>query len=715
MSDAKTPARILDSYRVGKTPLFLVGTYDNGVTVFSQQVRALNLIWAAVESDFVSCSPDTDEEDHNEPMKVAIIGGGIAGLATAAALMKKQANAKITIFEQRDTLLPLQHGSDSRWLHPRIYDWPGEGSSASVAMLPVLNWTAARASDVVVQILGEWKKVIDEHGADPPRLFCNARHLQVDEPKGGGNGLDIEWVAEERRPHDGTQTTGLTTAKGATENFDIVILAVGFGLEKDGALSYWRNDTIGQPSLDQPRRTYLVSGQGDGAMIDLLRIRISQYRQDRILDELFRGRDKLLLRLKELHTKHGVNRDSGLFQSLENLEKNPVYMKEFEDVCLALSGRLRRDTDAVLHLLVRKFSDLFDPMNTKISFQNRLLVYLLYKCGGFVPSSQRERSLIKQHSIPQDCIVRRHGTYREEQLEEMLSEPLYSAIKSQRTGLGAATLSQTDGILWPGGYFGIAGKLSSAGKVDDPGRAEWRKEYLPGPTALLAAAYCGALAGALRADHPGPGRLRVTLHRAVVFGPDELLQQCCEYFGTSDARGGASSAARTFPALNATIGLAYRTRRIVRSLRAVSPELLSNAMNSLDLSAASRKMASEVGFVMAIPILEPEQAGLYTAPNPVAGVVYVDSAGRDFWIDDNDVARIVSMTNEFVRGLNGDTDPFDKIRNVPLSSTGGALPEALSLPPDVANALELSIVQPPRVSGPFQFNFDYTDFITGTT
>ena len=131
---------------MGAWPLFLVCAFDRGVTVWSQQVRALNLAFALVKSGKIDCL-----SDRTPRKQVAIIGGGFAGLTLAAGLIKKGVNAELTIFEQCDTLMPLQQGSDSRWLHPHIYDWPREGSEAGVAMLPVLNWTAARASDVVVQ------------------------------------------------------------------------------------------------------------------------------------------------------------------------------------------------------------------------------------------------------------------------------------------------------------------------------------------------------------------------------------------------------------------------------------------------------------------------------------------------------------------------------------------------------------------------------------
>ena len=364
-------ASVLGTYHVPGKPLYLVGTFNNGVTVFSQQVRALNLVYALIESEEVPIIRSPDE--FNASKKIAIVGGGFAGLSVAAGLLKKQANARITIFEERDTLLPLQQGCDSRWLHPRIYDWPGDESEAFVAMLPLLNWTAARASDVVVQILTEWKRILASLTSAPipkPVLYCNARHLQIHGNCDSRNSLQIEWVGERRDASDATTLEGL--AVGASEKFDIVILAVGFGLERDDALSYWRNEVLGQPSLDQPRRTYLVSGQGDGAMIDLLRLRISQYRQDRILEELFEGKEVLLQAVKGLYNDYAADvHKTGLFSSLEALVGDSRYEKEYHAVRSELTRRLRRDTEVILHLQVRRFSELFDPVNTRISFRTR--------------------------------------------------------------------------------------------------------------------------------------------------------------------------------------------------------------------------------------------------------------------------------------------------------------------------------------------------------
>lgn len=708
-------ASALAMYRVAGKQLYVVGTFDTGVTVYSQQARALNLVWALIDEEEIPSPPAGSARVADPSFKVAIVGAGFAGLSIAAGLIKKGASAHITIFEERDTLLPLQQGSDSRWLHPRIYDWPAEGSEASAAMLPVLNWTAARASDVVVQILSEWKSTVR---AEKPKLdlYCNARHLQIHEECESPDKLRIEWIGEHRNPEDGTifKSTQIAT-KGASENFDVVILAVGFGLEADDPLfSYWPNETFGQPSLDQPRRTYLVSGQGDGAMIDLLRLRISAYRQDRILDDLFHRKGELIQVLRSLHEDYSkAVPKTGLFNELERLESNEHCAVEFAEVRDALASRLRRDTEAILHLKVRKLAELFEPATTRISFQNKLLVYFLYKCGAFVPSSEDESRLLQQHSIPPAQVIHRHGTLREQQLKRVLHEDLYNEIQKRRGGAMPDPFSQPQDILWMGGYFDFYGPSKHRYTAPDPIKAHWRKEYLPGPTALLATTFCSSVAGVLRGAHPEGRRLRVTLHRTLILGEDdELLQQSCDYFGTDDAKG-ETQAARTFPARNATIGLAYRCRRIVRSIRNVRPEQLAAAMRRLNLNEASQAMSAEVSFVLAIPILQPEDR--FIALKPVAGIIYIDSTAPTFFIEDEGLRPLVSMTNLLIYGLeNPPLAKFDRIRNVPLKGLRDTAPARDELPNDieVRDALELvDAIAAPRSSKEFQFNFDCADFV----
>ena len=199
--EAPSPDTILGNYRLPDHPLYLVGIFARGVTVYSQQIRAFNSIWALVEQGILACKLKEDAPDPGA-LSIAIIGGGFAGLTAAAALIKKGVHADITIFEQRDTLLPLQHGSDTRWLHPRIYNWPADDSESAVADLPLLNWTAARASDVAAQILLEWSELV-KLKQEQLFVYCNAQHLQIHEGGAGEQGLTIEWVGDKRN-YDGS-------------------------------------------------------------------------------------------------------------------------------------------------------------------------------------------------------------------------------------------------------------------------------------------------------------------------------------------------------------------------------------------------------------------------------------------------------------------------------------------------------------------------------
>ncbi len=690
---------ILRDYRLrARPPLFLLGSFDLSVTVLSQQIRALNLAAALIESFSV---PTLNESRK----RLAIVGGGFAGLTLAAALLKKVAAVDITIFEERDTLLPLQQGSDSRWLHPKIYEWPADGSEANSAMLPVLNWTAGRASDVVVQILGEWGRVVRDAkpAGDALRLYCNTRHLQIDRCPNHPGRAQVEWVGERRSPADG-HATGEAAATGQSESFDLVIMAVGFGLEKGDTVSYWRNETYGQPSLTHARATYMVSGQGDGAMIDLLRLRISRYRQDRILEELFQGKTALLAALRGLQKEvENGSVGGGLFEDFEALATSNGTSLEWEQLENHLRERLRRDTDVVLHLRpeVRNLAALFSPRHRRMSFQNALLVYLLYRCGGFAPSFEAEEPLRLRFGIRKKHVVQRHGPDRLGQFTRILAPEFSARLRPEK-------LRQSANIHWQGGYFGFPGRLSQADDVGSAEREGWRKEYLPGPTSLASTTLVGAVAGVLQQLRPRASHDRLTLHRVIELNGETLLQQTCDYLGRADPPK-QSSTGRTFPEDTATIGLALACRQPIRSLKGITPEHLQDAMDCLKLREAAREMAPQVGFVLAIPLLQPTDE--YVGPSTVAGVLYIDSRSSNYWLNDSEVEKICRVVEVGLKSLESPFQPFERLRNFQLAEPRAGSDSALQLPDRVSFALELvEGVQPPHTVGPFQFNYDVSDF-----
>lgn len=685
-----------------EVPLYTIGSFDKQVTVLSQQTRALNLAWSLIETKKVPVRGD------KKKCKVAIIGAGFAGMTFAAGLISKGADCDLYLFEQRDSLLPLQQGSDTRWLHPHIYDWPASGSEASAAMLPVLNWTAARSSDVVVQILSEWKQVIQKNKQNKLKLFCNARHVQVARCQDQTDRVRLEWVGEERTPEDGTILGFGEVTNGSAETFDIVVLAVGFGMEKAKA-SYWRNETVGQPSLNEPRRTYLLSGQGDGAMVDLFRIRISQFRQDRILDELFANQHGLVEELKtlrECNESHG----SGLFENFEELvaSKSDHY-EAMNEVIAGLKRRLRRDTDVVLKLRVRNIAELLEPKTSRMSFQNALLAYLLYRCGGFTPTTESDTNLRRRFAISKDSVIERHGVRPLEQLKAMLPKDITKKIKIQRKKNSEKFAVQKDRSLWSGGYFGQIGRTSESATVGDDERQHWRKEYLPGTTALVATTLCGSIKGALERLRPDSEHFRITFHRSMSIHGESLLQQSCDYVGRKLEKAD-DTAARVLPAKTATVGAAYRCRKIVRSIKDVKIGVLKKAMKELKLNESARGMLDNVDFVLAIPIIQSSEN--FYGPSSVAGVLYIDSRDPGFWLNDDEVSELSALFEAGLRSIEASNmRTLGRVRNFvlePLLQTEEDDADTLGN----LDALEIVTgVKPPTTTGPFVLNFDYTDLV----
>ena len=135
-------------------------------------------------------------------------------------------------------------------------------------------------------------------------------------------------------------------------------------------------------------------------------------------------------------------------------------------------------------------------------------------------------------------------------------------------------------------------------------------------------------------------------------------------------------------------------------------------MEALSLNIASRNMSGDVGFVMAMPIVQPEEAGKFSGPSPVAGVLYIDSEAPDWFIDNGRVQDLSTMVERFVRDASGfGLVEFRRIRNRSSRTQQKRVSAKGSIPPTVKQALEIVSVAPPRTINPFQLNFDYVDFV----
>jgi hypothetical protein len=275
-----TSEEIIGAAKVPNTKsVFVLGCLESRVTVYAQQVRALNLIDAIIEKGLVRSNG-----------RVAIIGGGAAGITAAAALALAMPDLRtIDVYEQKDDLLHLQLKSPDRYLHPHIYDWPNRGSLAPEAGLPILNWTAGTAGEVAAQILASF---------DAIRMHTRTIHTKP--------ASRVERV--QAAPIEGCRIFVAGDHRGG-EFYDIAILSVGFGYERlitEKNRSYWDPHQLSGPiRKDEPLHHILVSGNGDGGLLDFITVAFQGVSHREILDFITRypGIDAVARALREVEEK----------------------------------------------------------------------------------------------------------------------------------------------------------------------------------------------------------------------------------------------------------------------------------------------------------------------------------------------------------------------------------------------------------------------------
>jgi hypothetical protein len=237
-----------DPGRQDQSNLYFIGTFDRRITFYSQQVRALRFAYTLSRSGGLL---PTDN--------VAVVGGGAAGLT--AALAVALLGNDVTLYDSANKVLHLQSAS-SRMLHPHIYEWPRLGSLDNQAGLPILDWFADSGEAVSRKL----QEAFEAAKTRLPRLkFDQCRQLKSLERVGN------EWRIE-------LQTGSLIEPK----IFQHVVLAMGFGEERSCGASvptdYWKPTGIGTNAVEpQSGVSYLVSGNGDGGLTDLLSLLVSDF------------------------------------------------------------------------------------------------------------------------------------------------------------------------------------------------------------------------------------------------------------------------------------------------------------------------------------------------------------------------------------------------------------------------------------------------------
>lgn len=316
---------VLEDMEVKAWPgVYVLGCLDRRVTVYSQQVRALNLAAAL----FADGKVEKDEE-------VIVVGAGAAGLTCAAGL--RHLGAKVTVLEEQEEILSIFGGTSQRWLHPGVYDWPKPGWSRDRTGLPLLDWGHGVVANVRAELETAWRAI---EALGRVKVVPKAQKVDLGEP--ADKPRTVTWW------EPGNEERTVRT----------VVLAVGFGLEHPQ--SYWDADDL-ERKVEGKRRKWIVSGCGDGALTDLLRLCIEGFRHDQMLHEFV-----------EHPRMHAVEQEILRIESTPTIVNDP---KELHAAYMKLNApwvqekmKPRSDTEVVLNAPTAAF------LTNGASALNRFLV-----------------------------------------------------------------------------------------------------------------------------------------------------------------------------------------------------------------------------------------------------------------------------------------------------------------------------------------------------
>ncbi|MFN3791469.1 FAD-dependent oxidoreductase [Massilia sp.] len=418
--------------------VYLLGSFDHRITFYTQQVRALNLVRALFEKGKL-CSGQS----------VCVVGAGAAGVMTAVAAAR--AGCRVTLFDDREAILSLQAPAQHRFLHPHIYDWPAAGSDRIDAGLPVLNWQAANANAVVDSLRTEFERY---------RAMFGDRLRFV--PK-----TNIQEIRPETK---GTRLRVLGNDADINECFDGVFLALGFGLERSafaaaGTHSYWTGDSLNGPFALGTRQRILVSGSGDGGLVDVARAAMRSHVNGSYFVHheavAFLTTDESFCKLAEQMSQVD---DEARKAEVTGVEPEPLYQSykalEVPDTLLAKIRQLARtDTEVTFN-----FTD-HNIFSLNSALLNRLLVFLLLRAqiverkhgkitNVHISPHNPARKVVEFRNRPEnnleyDMVVLRHGPPRDFVAQRFAElEPAFASLRGALPKLALSQHLAADTAAW---------------------------------------------------------------------------------------------------------------------------------------------------------------------------------------------------------------------------------------------------------------------------
>lgn len=238
------PKTIINQMELPGNPgIFILGSYENNVSILSQQTRAINLALSLESAGRL-------KTEGNIYKNIIVLGNGVAGKTAAAMFQRCHCNVKVIAPSDR----PNPAKESARFIHPYISEFPYWSDrnpfrlNQDNADLPVLTWSKGKARKVYDDLESQWRRITNNQPS-------GARIEEIN-----GKAVTILWESPANY-HVVLENNSLHTAP-------IVIIAVGLGeLPKN---NYWNNSEILQQTYPPAGKTWVFAGLGDSNITEII-------------------------------------------------------------------------------------------------------------------------------------------------------------------------------------------------------------------------------------------------------------------------------------------------------------------------------------------------------------------------------------------------------------------------------------------------------------
>lgn len=453
------------------------------LTVSSQQSRASDMAISFIDEIE---RKSTELGRTNKRIRVGIVGAGVGGMTLAYCLHSYRAEGQkfsisVDVFEKHSGICPIQRGCHTRRIHPTLQYWPDTSlppefripELASTSAYSALQWTGGiTAGDLVSKLSKEYFDNFDFYAKTGKKnilsVYEGCGYLLVEKSSSGF--YDITFQGH--KIIDGLGNSEAISK--ISENYDAIFFATGFGVErtyeKDGVsyetAPYWRNDSLGQFNLNDEPHRYLISGNGDGAVSDVLRALIIDYKPDELLSAIrsaeigrlisssfnitknidpsdLKNLQECLAQFIEIdllrvsNGKDALSELHRMWNISKQTQKPYAGIWKHTDSPLKMIGkvliwpRIKKNVEVIVHM--KNSAELGEIINNPaVTFYNRFLFYVVWAAGRVSLKTGDLPSIAKKHQIKPVNIIIRHGADSNAPMKGVLSNALYNAFTKRK-------------------------------------------------------------------------------------------------------------------------------------------------------------------------------------------------------------------------------------------------------------------------------------------